>query len=122
EGQRLTLVEEGGLGDGEAWADSPVQAEHDIRGLGPITMTVTQLAPTDLVLTKALAMEAVRTYADPESPRHTVHVFTMAGAGPAAELHIAVRPDMAVARPGAGGVHHVAFRVPIEAQYKAWEV
>ena len=82
EGQRLALVEDGGLGDGEPWAASPIPAEHQIRGLGPITMTVTQLAPTDLVLTKALAMEEVRTYADPESPRHTVHVFGMEGAGP----------------------------------------
>ena len=122
EGQRLALVEDGGLGDGEPWVASPVPAEHQIRGLGPITMTVTQLAPTDLVLTKALAMEEVRTYADPESPRHTVHVFGMEGAGPAAELHVAVRPDLPVARPGAGGVHHVAFRVPNEAQHKAWEV
>lgn len=122
EGQRLALVEDGGLGDGEPWADSPVPAEHQIRGLGPITMTVTQLAPTDIVLTQVLAMKAVRTYANPESPRHTVHVFGMESAGPAAELHVGVRPDMPVARPGAGGVHHVAFRVPNEAQHKAWEV
>ncbi len=122
EGQRLTLVEDGGMGDGEPWAASPVPAEHQIRGLGPITLTVTQLAPTDLVLSRALGMEAVRTYANPESPRHTVHVFAMKGTGPAAELHIAVRPDMPVARPGAGGVHHVAFRVPNEAQHKAWEM
>jgi len=121
EGQRLTLVEDGGLGDGEPWVSSPVPAEHQIRGLGPITMTVTQLAPTDLVLTRALGMRAARTYADPESPHHAVHVFTMEGAGPAAELHVAVRPDLSVARPGAGGVHHVAFRVPDEAQHRAWQ-
>jgi glyoxalase family protein len=28
--------------------------------------------------------------------------------------------DLAVARQGAGGVHHVAFRTPDEAQYHAW--
>jgi len=122
EGQRLTLVEDRGLGDGEPWAESPIPAEHQIRGLGCITMTVTQLAPTDIVLTRVLGMTLLRTYPDPAAPRFTVHVFGMEGAGPAAEVHVAVRPDMPVARPGAGGVHHVAFRVPNEAQHKAWEV
>ncbi len=122
EGQRLSLVDDGGAGAGTPWLDSPVPAEHQIRGLGPITMTVTQLAPTDIVLTKVMGMEAARTYPDPEAPQHSVHVFTMAGEGPAAELHVAVRPDLPYARPGAGGVHHVAFRVPNQAEHSAWEV
>ena len=101
EGQRLSLIDDGGAGEGTPWPDSPVPAAHQIRGLGPITMTVTQLA---------------------EAPQHSVHVFTMAGEGPAAELHVAVRPDLPYARPGAGGVHHVAFRVPNQAEHSAWEV
>jgi len=121
EGQRLCLVDDGGAGEGAPWPASPVPAEHQIRGLGPITMTVTQLAPTDIVLTKVMGMEAARTYPDPDAPQHRVHVFTMAGAGPAAELHVAVRPDLPYARPGAGGVHHVAFRVPTQAEHSAWD-
>ncbi|MDQ3559165.1 MAG: VOC family protein, partial [Pseudomonadota bacterium] len=39
--------------------------------------------------------------------------------GPAAEVHVAVQPGLAPARPGAGGVHHVAFRTP-DAEYGAW--
>ncbi|HHY57124.1 MAG TPA: ring-cleaving dioxygenase [Chloroflexi bacterium] len=121
EGQRLSLVDDGGAGEGTPWPDSPTPTEHQIRGLGPITMTVRQLAPTDLVLTKVMGMEATRIYPDPDAPQHSVHVFTMAGAGPAAELHVAVRPDLPYARPGAGGVHHVAFRVPNQAEHNAWE-
>ena len=37
---------------------------------------------------------------------------TDGASGPGAELHVAVRPDLAPAQPGAGGVHHVAFRTP----------
>ena len=40
--------------------------------------------------------------------------------GPAAELHVLEDKDAPIARQGAGGVHHVAFRTPDEAQYHAW--
>ncbi len=43
----------------------------------------------------------------------------MGTGGPHAELHVAVQPDLPVARQGAGGVHHVAFRTP-DAKYDAW--
>ena len=48
-----------------------------------------------------------------------VHVYEMGEGGPAAELHVAVRSYIAPAHPGAGGVHHVAFRSP-DKDYDAW--
>jgi glyoxalase family protein len=50
----------------------------------------------------------------------TVHVYEMGKGGPAAELHVAVEPHLPPARSGAGGVHHVAFRVPTFAEYDQW--
>ena len=120
EGQRLALVDDGGAGDARPWERSPVAAERQIRGLGPITMTVPDLKYTDLVLTRVTNMRPVRTYPDPTSPKHTVHVYEMGPGGPAAELHVAVRPDLQPAGQGAGSVHHVAFRTPGEAEYHAW--
>lgn len=119
EGQRLCLVDDGGAGEARPWTKSPIPAEHQIRGLGPIRMSVPDLGPTENVLTKVLSMEAARTYALPESGA-TVHVFRMAGKGPAAELHVAVEPNLAPARQGAGGVHHVAFRTPNDKEYEGW--
>ena len=119
EGQRLALVDDGGKGEGHPWGKSEVPAEHQIRGLGPITMTVPELRPTDLVLTQVMNMKQVRDYPHPESKGDGVHVYQMGGEGPAAELHVAVRPNLAPAHPGAGGVHHVAFRTP-DADYDAW--
>ncbi len=121
EGQRLCLVVDENLGESHPWEHSPVPAEHQIRGLGPITMTVARLQPTETVLTQVMAMEQVRTYPDPESAQHSVHVFSMGAGGPAAELHVAVRPDLPLAQPGAGGVHHVAFRVPTTLEHEAWQ-
>jgi len=120
EGQRLALVDDAGAGDPPAvWAASPVPAEHQIRGLGPIQISVPTLNPTDILLTRVLNMRPSRDYAHPDNPATTVHVFEMGPGGPHAELHVAVQPDLSVAQQGAGGVHHVAFRTP-DAEYEAW--
>lgn len=122
EGQRLTLVTDDGMGDPPtAWAQSPVPAEQQIRGLGPITMTVARLENTDLVLQRALHFRPVREYPDPTNPAHSVHVYEMGAGGAHAELHVAVRPDLPFASPGAGGVHHVAFRTPNQTEYNVWD-
>jgi glyoxalase family protein len=119
EGQRLSLVDDGGTRKAHPWIRSPVPPERQIRGLGPITMSVPDLAPTDAVLTAVMNMRPVRTYAHPENARHTVHVYEMGEGGPAAELHAAVQADLPAARQGAGGVHHVAFRTPDD-EYDLW--
>lgn len=119
EGQRLALVDDSGAGPAFPWERSPVPAEHQVRGLGPIMLSVPRLSPTNSVLLQALNMRQVREYAHPDNPRHTVFVYAMGAGGPAAELHVAEQPDLPPAQPGAGGVHHVAFRVPDDA-YDAW--
>lgn len=119
EGQRLTLVDDGGSGESFPWQQSPVPADYQIRGLGPITLSVATLEPTDAMLRLALSMHRVRSYPVPEDPSQTVHVYSMGPGGAGAELHVAVRPDLPIARQGAGGVHHVAFRIP-DADYDAW--
>jgi glyoxalase family protein len=121
EGQRLSLI----AADAEQrqfhpWKESPVPPEHQIRGLGPIELSVPELAPTELVLTRLMAMRKVREYPHVDNASHTVHVFEMGAGGADAELHVAVRPGLPAARPGAGGVHHVAFRIPDDAAQRAW--
>ena len=44
----------------------------------------------------------------------------MGDGGPGAEVHLAVQPDLPPARPGAGGVHHVAFRTADDERHRAW--
>ena len=120
EGQRLALVDDGGAGDPPApWDRSPVPLEHQIRGLGPIVISIPTLSPTDTLLTNVFNMRQVRDFPHPDNPSTRVHVFEMGGKGPHAELHVAVQPEMPVARQGAGGVHHIAFRTP-DVDYDAW--
>jgi glyoxalase family protein len=119
EGQRLLLVDDGGEGPAAPWERSPVPAEHQIRGLGPIMLDVADPARTSMVLTSVMNMRQVRAYAAPDG-KAEVQVFAMGEGVPGAELHVVGRPQASLARQGAGGVHHVAFRTPDETQYHAW--
>lgn len=120
EGQRLALIDDGGSGDRPTpWDRSPVPANRQIRGLGPIVMSAPSLRATDAVLTRVMGLRAVREYSLPER-RDKVHVYEMGKGGPHAELHVAVQPELRPARLGAGGVHHVAFRTPTIEEYHAW--
>ncbi|HEY0671816.1 MAG TPA: ring-cleaving dioxygenase [Longimicrobiales bacterium] len=121
EGQRLALVDDAGSSpDGEVWPRSPVPAQHQIRGLGPVTISVPVITETEQVLTQVMNMRRVREYAHADNARIKVHVFEMAQGGAHAEVHVIAQPDLPVARQGAGGVHHVAFRTPTEDEYHAW--
>jgi len=120
EGQRLTLVDDGGAGEAFPWDRSPVPAAHQIRGLGPIVLSVPDLEPTDALLQRALGMRPVREYAFPGNSRQKAHVYEMGPGGASAELHVAVQPDLEPARQGAGGVHHVAFRTPTFEEHAEW--
>lgn len=119
EGQRFRLIDDGSHGEAHAWERSPVPAIHQIRGLGPITISVPTLGATDAVLTTVLNMKQERVYASPDG-QGDVHVYAMGEGGPAAELHVAVQPGLPIARQGAGAVHHVAFRTPDVPAIRDW--
>ena len=131
EGQRLSLVVDEQPGEPHPWSKSPVPAEHQIRGLGPITISVPDLRPTEAALTRIMNMRRVRGYSIsgdglPGATRD-VHVYEMGAAptegarvSPQAELHFVIEPGVPPARSGAGAVHHVAFRTPTFAEYDAW--
>ena len=132
EGQRLSLGVDETRAEAHPWSQSPVPAEHQIRGLGPITLSVPDLRPTEAVLTRVMNMRRVREYAVSADgfpgTKRDVHVYEMgaprasgtARVSPQAELHVMVEPGARAAGPGAGGVHHVAFRTPTFEDYDAW--
>jgi glyoxalase family protein len=121
EGTQLSLVDDGGTGEAFPWEDSPVPAAHQIRGLGYTTITVPVLEPTHRFLTDALGLRHDHSYPLGEAPQFEVHVYRMgSGDGPQAEQHVIVRDDLPRARYGAGGVHHVALRVPDDQRLEEW--
>ncbi|AMS39561.1 ring-cleaving dioxygenase [Aminobacter aminovorans] len=119
EGQRLRLVDDGGKGPANEWSASTIPSEHQIRGLGPITISVPNLTNTELVLTRVMNLRKLLDFPSPDGEGH-VHAYEMGEGGPAAELHVTVQPKLNPAMQGAGGVHHVAFRTPDVEQIHEW--
>ena len=120
EGTQLSLIDDGGAGEAFPWAESPVPAEHQIRGLGYTTITVPDLAPTDHFLTDGLGLGRSHSYPLAADERVTVHVYTIGPGGAHAEVHVIVRDDLPRTSYGAGGVHHVALRVPPGSRLVEW--
>ncbi len=117
EGQRLLLIDDGGAGDARPWSGSPVPMAYQIRGLGPVTISVRELEPTAAFLTDILGMRRDRSFVAADGG--DTHVFAMGAGGLMAEVHVRAEPALPTARQGAGGVHHVAFRIP-DAAYDEW--
>lgn len=118
EGQRLQLTAdqgEVGVAPGTPWEKSPVPVEVAVLGLGPVTLTVADGAPTAELLTGLMGYRE-RERPDPGDPR----LFTTGAGGAGAEIHLEVRPGWPPERLGRGGTHHVAFRVPTESEHLAW--
>ena len=111
EGQPLSLIADNRSALGETWANSPIPPQYQIRGLGPVMLTVPTLEGTHEVLSVVLGMRPARKYVRKDDGEFQVHVYQMGEGGPAREVHLQVRPEWPPYRPGAGGVHHVAFRV-----------
>jgi glyoxalase family protein len=112
EGQRLSLVNDESDTSFSVWNKSPVPADQQIRGLGPITLSVPDIASTDAVLTRVMGMTLLKN-------DDGLHAYKMNAAGPVSELHVRVEPLLQPAQQGAGSVHHVAFNIGI-ADYAAW--
>ena len=121
EGQRLVLVDDGGKGAASPWAAQP--------GAGGAPDPRPRSDRADRAGSVAHGLRADRGHE--HAPRARLCrpwradscVRDGRGKGessPAAELHVLEDKDAPVARQGAGGVHHVAFRTPDEAQYHAW--
>jgi glyoxalase family protein len=97
-----------------------VAAERQIRGLGFSVITVPELAPTDRFLADGLGLRRDRSYAVGDGSADEVQVYAIGDGGVHAEVHVAVRPRLPRARYGAGGVHHVALRLPEGQDQAAW--
>jgi glyoxalase family protein len=119
-GTRLSLIDDGGVGDAAPWESSPVPAEHQIRGLGYVEITVPSLEPTRRFLVDGLGLRLTRRYSPASAPQFTAHVFDIGSGGVNAEVHVIVRDDLPRARYGSGGVHHVALRIPAGQAIADW--
>ncbi len=117
EGQRLSLtVDEAGTA--VPWRGSPVPEEHQVRGLGPVILSVPDLAAMERLLSGVLQMVRTREETGPDNT--VVAVWRMEAEGAAGEIQLLEEKEAGRARAGAGGVHHVALRVPDKEAHDWW--
>lgn len=111
EGQHLRLIAETSVaGETHPWHGSPVPIEAAIIGLGSVTLTVADLAETSRFLTEVLGFR--------QSAGDTP-LFETADGGVGAQLRLNASTQRGLQ--GAGGVHHVAWRVRNEEELLAWQ-
>lgn len=121
EQQRLLLISDennNGVEAGSPWENSSVPQKYGITGLGPVMLTIPELAPTENVLTEILGFAKIGTYSFDNTD---IHVFETGKGGTGAEIHVEVRPELQKERPGRGSVHHVAFRVKDKEELMQWQ-
>lgn len=119
EGQRLLLVDDQNADyEGEIWDATDVPVEFAIRGFYAALISVPQLEYVGPILTQVLQFtEAQRTeYPDGRA----VIIYNIGAGGPGRELWVMEEPSQPLARSGAGGVHHVAFRVADQQEQEFW--
>jgi glyoxalase family protein len=119
EGQQLTLVDDQGAPfEGEVWLGAGVPEEHALRGFYGVALSTPALTYLAPILTELLGWEETNRFTNDSG--ETVVVYAMDGGGPGKEVFVTEQPNAQLARLGAGGVHHVAYRVKDEAEQRQW--
>jgi glyoxalase family protein len=112
EGQRLYLVDdEGAPFEGELWQRSDIPAQFALRGFYSAILSVPSAGELAPVFTDVLSFEEVERARWLDGRTEAIIYRTVKGGGPGSEIWLLVEPDAPRAMLGAGGVHHVAFRV-----------
>ena len=127
EGQRLELVaptdgEAQPVAGGTPWANSPIPAEYQIRGLHGVRLNSARHDATERTLTGVMGFRETGAYTlpTPDGGERHVRVFQVGEGGPGTEVHLEERGDQRLGHVGLGGVHHVAFRTPTNETHSDW--
>jgi glyoxalase family protein len=106
DGLVLEIVESPRADTGFVWKNGSIEAKYAIRGLHSVTIAAEGYEFTANVLTRSLGIKG-----GAESPLEPNRFRFESGQGIGGIVDIVCLPDAPAARGGAGGVHHIAFRV-----------
>ncbi|MDR5694571.1 MAG: ring-cleaving dioxygenase [Armatimonadota bacterium] len=114
-GQALELVaaKDSSSRPWEFWADSPIPAQHAIRGIHGVVLKEASEYPTASFLTEHLGFRLV---AEDGGRKR----FAVGRGGSGAWLDLLITPYAPRGRVGVGTIHHVAWRTPSDEEQKQW--
>ena len=123
EGQQLYLVNDQGAEfefEGEIWQRPDIPDEYTLRGFYSTIFSIQSIDQLDMIFTDILNFERVGNveWIDGESSV-TIYTTKQSG-GPSSEVWLLEQPHLGRGRLGAGGTHHVAFRVKDFEAQKQW--
>ena len=107
-GLGLALVETSDEREFTPWAEGPVPAERQVRGLHGVRMAERDVEATARFLIEGLGMERV-------GEEDGWHRFATGAPGSGRVVELQALPDAPPGTWGVGSVHHVAWRVPDDA-------
>lgn len=108
-GLPLALTETNDPRDFVTWDESPIPAEHQLRGMHAVRLWERQLAPTAKILTERMGMTLVGT-------ENGWNRYGADGGGSGKWIEVKELPNERRGAWGTGGVHHVAWRVRDDAE------
>jgi glyoxalase family protein len=114
------ISDEGAEFEGEIWRRPDIPDEHALRGFYSVALSMPSKMQLGAILTENLHFLEVERAQWIDGESEAVIYSTKRNSGPGSEIWLLEEPHLGRARLGAGGTHHVAFRVAdVEAQ-KGW--
>jgi glyoxalase family protein len=121
EGQRLCLVNDRGAEfEGEIWQRPDIPDEHTLRGFYSIILSVPSIEQLATIFKDVLHFEELEGTKWIDQVAHAVIFTSKQNGGPGSEVWLLEQPSEKRSRLGAGGTHHVAFRVSDIDTQKIW--
>jgi glyoxalase family protein len=114
DGMLIELIASTPADDVQPWADGPVPLEHSIRGLHSVSAALESRDGTAKLLTESFG------YRLSHEAGNRVRFAAPGKDGTGKTIELVCNPGGRPGRLGAGSVHHVAFRVPGDAEQHAW--
>jgi glyoxalase family protein len=114
DGMLLELIASSLGGDVQPWPGGPVPAEYSIRGFHSVSAALESHEGTATLLTETFGYRLI------QETGNRFRFGSPGGGGAGKTIDLVRNSGSQSGRLGAGSVHHLAFRVPDDAQQNAW--
>jgi glyoxalase family protein len=122
EGQQLYLVNDLGTDfEGEIWSRPDIPDEYALRGFYSVIFSIQFSDQLDMIFTDILNFGRIETARWIDGKSNATIYTTHHNGGPGSEVWLLEQPHLGRSRLGAGGTHHVAFRVKDLDAQKEWQ-
>lgn len=121
EGQQLYLVSDNGFEfSGEIWERPDIPDEFTLRGFYSVVLSLPDITRLVELFDSTMNFEDIEQATWIDNKSRAVIFSTIQDGGPGSEVWLLEQPHLDRARLGAGGTHHVAFRVNDFETQKQW--